>query len=285
MTTALPKLTVGEAVQRFRATPAMRALIENCYLDEDFGRAADRFAASDEFNASLTLVRQAGIRAPSRVLDLGGGNGVAAVAWSRAGYPVVLLEPDASDVVGYRVLTGWRGPCEQKIPVASGIAESLPFGEAEFDLVYARQLMHHVSSLETVCREVRRVLKPNGVFLNVREHVISTREDLPAFLANHPTHQLTGGENAHLLEEYVTALATAGLRQIRVLGSWASPINRHPQTKTDFDVACRAWLAPRFGARMSQLLARIGLVQQVFGWKASQWDHTPGRMYTFLARR
>ena len=42
--------------------------------------------------------------------------------------------------------------------------ETLPFREAEFDLVYADWTMEHVRNPRTLVREVFRVLRPNGAF-------------------------------------------------------------------------------------------------------------------------
>ena len=54
-----------------------------------------------------------------------------------------------------------------------------------------------------MCEEVARVLKPGGTFIATREHVISKKEDLPVFLANHPLHRFYGGENAFVLQKYL----------------------------------------------------------------------------------
>jgi SAM-dependent methyltransferase len=46
-----------------------------------------------------------------------------------------------------------------------GNIEALPFAPASFDLVTANMVMEHVREPESVLREVRRILAPNGVFL------------------------------------------------------------------------------------------------------------------------
>jgi SAM-dependent methyltransferase len=46
-----------------------------------------------------------------------------------------------------------------------GNIEALPFAPASFDLVTANMVMEHVGKPESVLREVRRILAPNGVFL------------------------------------------------------------------------------------------------------------------------
>ncbi len=46
-----------------------------------------------------------------------------------------------------------------------GIAEELPYPNRSFDLVFANNLMEHVSQPERVFFEVARVLRPGGMFL------------------------------------------------------------------------------------------------------------------------
>jgi SAM-dependent methyltransferase len=41
-------------------------------------------------------------------------------------------------------------------------AESLPFADASFDLVYSNGVLHHTPNTVAVVREIRRVLRPGG---------------------------------------------------------------------------------------------------------------------------
>jgi hypothetical protein len=66
-------------------------------------------------------------------------------------------------------------------------------------------------------------LKPGGLFVAVREHVISQHDDLDAFLDIHPLHKLYGGEHAFLLNEYTGALKKAGFDIRKTLDPFSSP--------------------------------------------------------------
>jgi ubiquinone/menaquinone biosynthesis C-methylase UbiE len=152
-------------------------------------------------------------------------------------------------------------------------------------MVYTREVLHHVSSVDAVCAEVYRVLKPKGLFIATREHVISKLSDLDAFLQNHPVHRYTGGENAHLLSEYRHALKRAGFRQVKVLGSRESVINYYPMSVSEFAGKCRQALCRRLGMKIGQYLAARRFILGLFGWYLTVRSRTPGRLYSFLAER
>ena len=46
-----------------------------------------------------------------------------------------------------------------------GVGEALPSDDALFDIVVCVDVLEHVADLETVLNEIKRVLKPGGVFL------------------------------------------------------------------------------------------------------------------------
>ena len=43
--------------------------------------------------------------------------------------------------------------CHAKIRVREECSEKLPFGDGEFDLVFARAVLHHARDIDAVCRE------------------------------------------------------------------------------------------------------------------------------------
>jgi SAM-dependent methyltransferase len=97
-----------------------------------------------------------------RVLELG-GSGEATVGFLRAGARRV----DQLDVSpGMLDLAEARLTAEQRSRVVQHVAaaESLPFDDDLFDVVYSRHCLHHMRR-ELVLPEVARVLKPSGWFL------------------------------------------------------------------------------------------------------------------------
>ena len=161
-------MTTEQAVLALRGSPANAELLRDSYLDADVQAAALRFAASPEFAEAVELV--GGVRGKS-VLDLGAGTGIASWAFAGAGARrVVALEPDPSDVVGQGAIRslGRREVIEQ----VGAYGERLPFQDGEFDVVYARQVLHHARDLRALVSECARVPRPGGSLLACREHVV-----------------------------------------------------------------------------------------------------------------
>lgn len=52
-----------------------------------------------------------------------------------------------------------------KIRKVVASVDNLPFEDGTFDLVVSRQCFHYVKNLHAVCTEIKRVLKPGGVFI------------------------------------------------------------------------------------------------------------------------
>jgi SAM-dependent methyltransferase len=172
------------------------------------------------------------------------------------------------------------------ITVVQEFSEHLPFADGQFDIAFARAVLHHTSNLRSACREFFRVLKPGSRMVAVREHVISREKDLPVFLSRHPLHHRYGGENAFLLSTYTDALLQAGFAIDVVLSPLSSVINYAPYTEQTLkDV-----IADRLGGTG----AMRGVLRRALGlpglWslacRAFSWvDRRPGRLYSFVCTR
>src|SRR5205814_804730 len=213
------------AVSWLRRQPERAQLVVDCYYDDPLLGAAERYWGSEEWRAVRTILAgRSGL-----ALDVGAGRGIASYALARDGFSVTALEPDSSNLVGAGAIRSLANESGMPIKVVEQVSERLPFSGGLFDVVFARAALHHARDLEVACRELFRVLKPGGLFLAIREHVISTPADLPRFLEQHPLHSLYGGENAFLLTQYVEAIAAAGFRDLEVLSPWSSSINFAPR--------------------------------------------------------
>ena len=91
----------------------------------------------------------------STVLDIGAGAGIVAeMRFKGLAARVVGIAPDE------RVLTN---PHLDEAHVGTG--ESLPFFDETFDVVFADNVMEHLTDPIDVFKEINRVLRPGGVFL------------------------------------------------------------------------------------------------------------------------
>ena len=273
-------ITWEEAVRWLRNQPEQKQLVQYCYYDDPVLSAAERFSTSEEWYALRTLMKSC---IPGKVLDLGAGRGISSYAFAKVGCSVVALEPDSSQLVGSGAIESLTKQSKLPIEIVQEYGESLPFKDETFDLVYGRAVLHHAQDLSKLCKEVERVLKPGGAFIATREHVISRKEDLPAFLDGHALHFLYGGENAYLLDEYKQSITQAGLSLKKTIGPMDSVINYAPTTLEDFTMSLKSVVQRRLGEPLASWLSAKKIVQQIYGRYLSRKSQQPGRHFSFLA--
>ena len=113
------------------------------------GRPFSRFVAFDAVSGKS-------------VLEVGCGSGFAAQLFAEAGADVtaVDLTPWAIDTTRQRFAAfGLEGRIEE------ADAESLPFADASFDVVFSWGVIHHTSDMAAALRELVRVCRPDGKFV------------------------------------------------------------------------------------------------------------------------
>lgn len=267
------------AVAWLRSEPGFEDLVRACYYDLPVLSAAARYESSDEWHEALKLLPAT----RGRALDVGAGNGIVSYALAKAGWAVTALEPDSSGVVGAGAIKELSDKASLNIRVVQEFGEKMPFVDGEFNLIYARQAMHHAYDLEQFCREAARVLAVGGTFIGSRDHVISSSNQLSEFLDSHPLHILYGGENAFTLKQYMNAMELAGLRVVRVLKSFDSPINYSPQTRATIAIELQRRLRRLpFGFLPAGFL-QFDIIRNISMTILSQIDRRPGRVYTFVS--
>jgi SAM-dependent methyltransferase len=274
------KYTWEEAIEHLRHDPAHHDLIHFSYLGADLHDNSRRFKASGEFAETLRLLGHYAPRA-KELLDIPGGNGIAASAFAASGFAVTTVEPDPSDTVGRGAIAKVLDAAGLQARIVDAYGEALPFPDGSFDIVYVRQGLHHAANLPAMLKEYARVLRSGGILLAAREHVVDDYDaSLRAFLATQADHQLYGGEHAFTLADYRGAIVGAGLRMTSELGPLASIINLHP---TSIEALGDAFLQSRRGRLLGAVLPS-GRVRKIGLWWLNR-QKVPGRLYTFIATK
>ncbi|WLA86068.1 class I SAM-dependent methyltransferase [Bradyrhizobium elkanii] len=274
--------TWEDAVVWLRNQPDERQLVLDAFYDDPLADAAERYFRSSEWQAVASLLAGRS----GAALDVGAGRGIATYALARSGFAVTALEPDPSAIVGAAAIRGLAQQTQLPIQVVEEFSERLPFADAAFDLVFARAVLHHTRDLEGACREMFRVLRPGGMLIAAREHVISKEADLPQFLAQHPLHHLYGGEHAFLLDRYTGALTKAGFSAVDTLAPLQSPINLFPYTLETLRAAIVTKLtqkipvAPLWRTALGSRRVFLSLLSM-----AERFDNRPGRLYSFVCHK
>ncbi|MFD6391109.1 class I SAM-dependent methyltransferase [Nocardia sp. NPDC055029] len=103
----------------------------------------------------------------TRVIDVGCGAGRHAFQAYRRGADVVAFDQNAADLADVDVMfeamaAAGEAPEYAKAETVRGDALDLPYGDGEFDVVIASEILEHVPEDDRAVAELARVLKPGG---------------------------------------------------------------------------------------------------------------------------
>ncbi|MEM9982536.1 MAG: class I SAM-dependent methyltransferase [Bacteroidota bacterium] len=285
-------MTWEETITYIRTQPQFKELVTKAYLEKDLSLNVERFKESEEFQETLPILRQYAAKG-KKLLDIGCGNGISSVAFAQAGYQVTALEPDPSDTIGAGAVRHLKKQYGlHTMNIIEALAEELQLPDNYFDSVYFRQAMHHAKDLEKFLEEAVRVLKPKGLLLSVRDHVVFGQKDKEWFLAMHPLHRFYGGENAYYPSEYKEAMKKAGVRIVKELKHFDSVINFAPISLKEFEqlptqrrMQRKEHLRKKLG-----ILAGLPFLYSMYDWYLNQKQggilsekQVAGRMYSYIA--
>lgn len=112
----------------------------------------------NEYLEMPTTLKVLGNVKGKKILDMGCGTGL---------YTKIIKKKGAK-VKGIDLSEGMIKIAREEVPGVEfkvGSAEKLPYKNKEFDIVLAALMMEYFSSWNKVLKEVKRVLKPNGLFI------------------------------------------------------------------------------------------------------------------------
>lgn len=273
--------TWEEAVCWLMEKPEYRELVKSCYYDTPRQTAAERYLRSEEWHALKRYLPSG----KGKVIDLGAGHGITSYALAKDGWQVTALEPDSSQLVGWKAIKLLAEENQLPISIMTENAENILSEDATYNLIFARQVLHHAHDLSKLFQESFRVLKPGGRMIAIREHVISSDRDLPKFLASHPLHHLYGGENALRLDQYLTAIETSGFIIEKTLRPFDSAINYAPFTQKSLYQEISNRLSKYPGGILLGNFLSVNLIFSIFLKVLSRLDRRPGRLFSFILKK
>ena len=109
-----------------------------------------------------------------KVLDVGSGPFPSALYFQNA--EVYCLDP----LMGKYIQAGYPIHCyDKRAKFVNSMAETMPFDDEYFDAVISVNAIDHVNDFKKTALEIRRVLKPNGIFrMHVHYHPKTTAEPI-----------------------------------------------------------------------------------------------------------
>ena len=270
-----------QAVNWLVEQPEHQELVQQCYFDRPVLQAVQRYAASEEWQELIRWLPQP----TGKALDLGAGNGIVSYALAKRGWEVCALEPDPSEWVGAGAIRNFARSENLPIEVIEQWGEAIPCDNDSFELVMARQVIHHANDLNQMYRELSRVLKPGGTLIAFRDHVIDSESSLKKFQDNHPLHNLYGGENAFRISEYESAIAAANLTIVKKLNQFDSVINYAPRTAEDLKHSfAKIGLLPPTRYLVRKILLNDYLFPGLLRI-ASRLNRRPGRLVSYICTK
>jgi len=147
--------------------------------------------------------------------------------------------------------------------------------------------------LNNFIKEAARLLKPGGLLLTTRDHVIFNEKDKIWFLNSHPLHKFYGGENAFTEKEYRNAILSANLEIKKSFKHFESVINYYPMSRSAFNNRTeerRRLVNESLKNKLPALLSTNVFNQKLYSifvnfriGKVFDEKKVPGRMITFFA--
>src|ERR1700742_5066814 len=124
------------------------------------------FGAVGQRQVRLKLVKALGRRGGERfgdALEIGSGTGYFSLNLVQLGLIERLTATDISPGMLKRLAATPEALGVEEVPTVATEAETLPFDDESFDLVFGHAVLHHIPDLDRAFAEFMRVLRPGGM--------------------------------------------------------------------------------------------------------------------------
>ena len=165
------------------------------------------------------IVAGLGLPAGVHIIDIGCGSGRQSLELARRfGFNVLGVDPVLVQIESANAAADNAPELRSLLRFELGAAEAIPAPDASVDLVWSREMLYHVPSLDKTFAECRRVLKPGGLMLLQHMFVTDLMEPREAAALWQVT-DVTRSENMQV-DKVEAAITTAGLsiEQCIILG-------------------------------------------------------------------
>ena len=129
------------------------------YLDLQFNENV-RPHTSFPFNLTKYLVDRFHLEKGSKVLDIGCGRCEVLDAFTK-------LDLDISGIDASERIRDFAPKTISKLEILDFSKENIPFDDDEFDVIFTKSVIEHISDPTHLMKEILRILKPGGIFISL----------------------------------------------------------------------------------------------------------------------
>jgi SAM-dependent methyltransferase len=160
-----------------------------------------------------------------RLLDIGCSNGEWALLWQRRGWHIAGIDVNREQVSLARGAGVDARVCDLN-------RDLIPFADAQFDLIFAGEVIEHLVDTDGFLSEVRRCCKPNGYVLLTTPNLASFENRVRLSLGMYPKWlnynlQDSGHVRGYTPRVLKKQLAAHGFHVLRHRGNWVPFIPQH----------------------------------------------------------
>jgi ubiquinone/menaquinone biosynthesis C-methylase UbiE len=186
------------------------------------------------------------------VLDVGTGQGTDAILLSRRCDYVVAVDISFKALVTAKILFRSEEANDNAYLVQAD-AEHLPFQEGVFDVVYCKDVLHHVSNSVQSVQEMRRVAQDKGCIVAVEANALNPQMIAIGMIY----YSVDNGVFRNTKSRLANIFLKAGVRHVQVIETECLP--RHVLFEY------RSPLARFMGSRNSAMLRLVTIIETAWG--------------------